>query len=455
MIGRPIVGCKQELVQEVQNYISSMKASGQTACEKNQKQAQVDLLTGKVFEADTKKVQPVCRIYTRRRYRGSKVTIQDSLKETSGISKSELQVEDSAKESLAFCNSKASSVQNIVTCIEKQLGPDSVTLPKKRRLVVKGPRPPEPEVIADMGSNLLLNEEEPWTMLTHKKIQPGWFAYNPATMRPAPSTRGMNTMKLLSWNVNGLRALLKGKAEHPFVQLQCREPFDVLCLQETKLQEKDVAQIKLSHFSSYESSFWNCSVTKLGYSGTAVLSRRKPLSVRYGLGNVNHDSEGRLITLEFDSFCLVAGYVPNSGQKLERLAYRTQEWDISLSDYVKDLEKIKPVILTGDLNCAHQEIDIYNPEGNRRSAGFTDEERNSFEANFLNKGLVDSFRRQHPNAVGYTYWGYRAGARPTNKGWRLDYFLVSDSMADHVSDSFILPDVRGSDHCPIGLVLEI
>lgn len=161
------------------------------------------------------------------------------------------------------------------------------------------------------------------------------------------------------------------------------------------------------------------------------------------------------MTAEFDSFFLLSCYFPNSGDGLRRLSYRITEWDPSLSSYVKELEKKKPVILTGDLNCAHQEIDIYNPAGNRRSAGFTDEERQSFGTNFLSKGFVDTFQAQHPGVVGYTYWGYRHGGRKTNRGWRLDYFLVSESLADKFHDSYILPDVTGSDHSPIGLILKL
>ncbi|GKV48860.1 hypothetical protein SLEP1_g55650 [Rubroshorea leprosula] len=179
----------------------------------------------------------------------------------------------------------------------------------------------------------------------------------------------------------------------------------------------------------------------------------KPLSVRYGLGISDHDSEGHLVTAEFDTFYLLSAYVPNSGDGLRRLLYRITEWDQSLSNYMKELEKSKPVILTGDLNCAHEEIDIHDPTGNKRSAGFTNEERHSFGTNFISRGFVDTFRKQHPDVVGYTYWGYLHGGRKTNKGWRLDYFLVSESIADKVYDSYILPDVTSSDHCPIGLIL--
>ncbi|KNA14056.1 hypothetical protein SOVF_111030 isoform B [Spinacia oleracea] len=294
-------------------------------------------------------------------------------------------------------------------------------------------------------------EKEPWTRFAHKKPQKGWVAYNPKTMRP-PLTRDTNVVKLMSWNVNGLRALLKLEG-FSALELAQREDFDVLCLQETKLQEKDVEPVR-DLLKGYDNSFWTCSIAKPGYSGTSIVSRIKPLSVRYGLGIANHDAEGRVVTAEFDSFYLLCVYVPNSGDGLRRLSYRITEWDPALSQYMKELEKSKPVILTGDLNCAHQEIDIYNPAGNKRSAGFTIEERESFEKNFLSEGFVDTFRKQHPDVVGYTYWGYRHGGRKTNRGWRLDYFLVSGSIADRVHDSFILPDVSGSDHCPIGLVIK-
>ncbi|KAF9596884.1 hypothetical protein IFM89_013932 [Coptis chinensis] len=304
------------------------------------------------------------------------------------------------------------------------------------------------------GVGLLKNSEEPWTKLAHKKPQEGWIPYNPRTMRPPPLDDCTNFVKLISWNVNGLRALLKLDTLSAFA---LRENFDILCLQETKLQasEKDVEKIKERLIDGYENSFWTCSVSKLGYSGTAIISRIKPLSVRYGLGILDHDSEGRLVTLEFDTFYLISGYVPNSGDGLRRLTYRVTQWDPSLSNYMKELEKSKPVILTGDLNCAHQEIDIFNPSGNKRSAGFTIEERESFEMNFLSKGFVDTFRRQHPGVVGYTYWGFRHGGRVDNKGWRLDYFLVSESIADLVHDSYIMPHITGSDHCPIGLILKL
>ncbi|CAA2984191.1 DNA-(apurinic or apyrimidinic site) lyase, chloroplastic isoform X1 [Olea europaea subsp. europaea] len=288
-------------------------------------------------------------------------------------------------------------------------------------------------------------EEEPWTIFAHKKPQKWWIAYNPKTMRPPPLAAGTAHLKLMSWNVNGLRALLKLES-FSVLQLAQRENFDILCLQETKLQlmslyfqflkqEKDVESIKQSLLEGYDNSFWTCSASKLGYSGTAIISRMKPLSVRYGLGISDHDSEGCLVTVEFENFYLLSGYVPNSGDGLRRLSYRISQWDPSVSNYMKDLDRLKPVILTGDLNCAHQEIDIYYQAGNRRSAGFTDEERKSFQTNFLDKGFVDTFRKQHPDVVGYTYWGYRHSERKTNRGWRLDYFLVSESISDMVHDS--------------------
>ncbi|KAF3546659.1 hypothetical protein DY000_02002312 [Brassica cretica] len=277
-------------------------------------------------------------------------------------------------------------------------------------------------------------QSEPWTVLAHKKPEKDWKAHNPKTMRPPPLPEGTKSVKIMTWNVNGLRALLKLES-FSALQLAQRENFDVLCLQETKIQVKDVEEVKKALSDGYDHSFWSCSVSKLGYSGTAIISRIKPLSVRYGTGHSgsDHDIEGRIVTTEFDSFYLISTYVPNSGDGLKRLSYRIEEWDRTLSKYIKELEKTKPVVLTGDLNCAHEEIDIYNPAGNKRSAGFTIEERQSFRENFLDKGLVDTFRKQHPGVVGYTYWGYRHGTRKTNKGWRLDYFVVSESISANVS----------------------
>ncbi|XP_074380555.1 DNA-(apurinic or apyrimidinic site) endonuclease, chloroplastic-like isoform X1 [Apium graveolens] len=357
---------------------------------------------------------------------------------------------------------KAPVEETIAESKSKLVAKNKVTSIKSTKATVSKPPCGKEDVAAFIAEadgaseivDLLGNQGEPWTVLTHKKPQKGWVSYNPRTMRKPPLTADTKHVKIMSWNVNGIRALLKLEG-FSALQLAQREDFDVLCLQETKLQEKDVEAVKCSLLEGYKDSFWTCSVSKLGYSGTAIISRIKPLSVRYGLGILDHDGEGRLVTVEFDTFYLLCGYVPNSGDGLKRLSYRVTEWDTSLSNYMKELEKAKPVILTGDLNCAHEEIDIFNPAGNKRSAGFTIEERQSFETNFLSKGFVDTFRNQHPGVVGYTYWGYRHNGRKTNQGWRLDYFLVSESISDKVYDSYILPDVGGSDHCPIGLILTL
>lgn len=503
-IGRSSRGSKGELISEVQDYVEGHQTEGkaqdkgplilQTNVYKDireiqqlgqdpmlndvllvensgQEQSQVttfecqglskkichEALTGEMVESKVDTLNKEERVYTRRSQRnvaGKQILITEQ-----HCSQSKVHcLGDDSKVSMTRAEelSLAGSNNDREAAI-----PETVAPSRKRRLVVKGPCPPEPKMIVAskiQEAEVLFEKEDPWTVLVHKKVQPEWSAYNPATMRPGPLEKSVCSVKLLSWNVNGLRALLKEKNQvhgSPILHLAQREDFDVLCLQETKLQEKDVLTIKESILPGYDNSFWSCSSAKLGYSGTAVISRIKPLSVAYGLGISKHDNEGRLITIEFDTFYLVTGYVPNSGQRLERLVYRTQEWDPSLSDFLKDLEKTKPVVMTGDLNCAHQEMDIFNPDGNRRSAGFTDEERASFEVNFLKRGMVDTFRRQHPHAVAYTYWGYRTAARPINRGWRLDYFLASHAISEHVHDSYTLPDVGGSDHCPIGIILRL
>eukprot|EP00803_Ostreobium_quekettii_P001739 evm.model.scf_239.4 EVM.evm.TU.scf_239.4 scf_239:92113-94459(+) len=208
--------------------------------------------------------------------------------------------------------------------------------------------------------------------------------------------------------------------------LLAAEKADILCLQETKVQDVHTAAIEAGLPNGWH-AHWNCSTTKKGYSGTAVFSRQAPLSVTKGIGVEEHDGEGRVITAELEDLYVVNAYVPNSGAKLERLEYRVTSWDTQFSAYLKGLEARKPVILTGDLNCAHQEIDIHSPKTNLRSAGFTVEERTSFTKNFIDNGFVDTFRRQYPDVVGYTYWSYKRKARENNKGWRLDYFLVRAS----------------------------
>lgn len=293
-------------------------------------------------------------------------------------------------------------------------------------------------------------KSEPWTRLTHRERQQQWVAYNPRTMRPPPLSSDTTSMKILSWNVNGLQSVVESGFSAD--ELAFRENFDVLCLQETHLKDSDVDCFK-SLIQDYDNSYWSCSVARLGYSGTTVISRVKPISVQYGLGIPAHDQEGRLITLEFDDFYLVNAYVPNSGRGLRRLNYRVNDWDPCFSEFIKKLECSKPIIIAGDLNCARQSIDIHNPQAKTKAAGFTIEERKSFEENFSSKGLIDTFRKQHPNAVAYTFWG--ENQRITNKGWRLDYFIASESIADKVHDSYILPDISFSDHSPIGLVLKL
>jgi exodeoxyribonuclease-3 len=257
--------------------------------------------------------------------------------------------------------------------------------------------------------------------------------------------------KLLSWNVNGLRAVL-GKGFREF--LASHDP-DVLCLQETKVSD-DLTEAFI--FPDYPHVYWNCAEKK-GYAGTAILSKKEPSSVRYGLGKAKHDREGRVITAEFGSYFLVNVYTPNSQNHDEngrprRLDYRTLEWDTEFRRHLQRLEKTKPVVVCGDLNVAHREIDLANPRSNRRNAGFTDEERAGFDK-LVEAGFVDTFRHLNPDArARYSWWSYRAGARKRNVGWRIDYFCVSESLIPKVRDALILDGVHGSDHCPVGLVLQ-
>ena len=251
-------------------------------------------------------------------------------------------------------------------------------------------------------------------------------------------------MKLISWNVNGLRAVMK-KNFHEFVETE--DP-DILCLQETKMQEGQ-AEIGLSGYHQ----FW-CSAEKKGYSGTLTLSKEEPLSVSTGMGIEEHDHEGRIVTLEFEKFYSVNVYVPNSQNELARLSYR-MEWEDAFRAYVKKLEEKKPVIICGDMNVAHEEIDIKNAASNRRNAGFTDEERGKM-TELLGAGFIDTFRYFYPDVTGvYSWWSYRFNARANNAGWRIDYFLVSSSLEKNLKDAKILTDVTGSDHCPVVLEIDI
>lgn len=249
-------------------------------------------------------------------------------------------------------------------------------------------------------------------------------------------------MKLISWNVNGLRACVGKGFEDSFRALDA----DVFCLQETKMQ---AGQLDLA-FDGYE-SYWNYAEKK-GYSGTAIYTRVKPLSVSYGIGQEQHDSEGRVITMEFPDFYLVCVYVPNSQEELKRLQYR-MAWEDAFRGYVCGLAEKKGVVICGDLNVAHNEIDIKNPASNRHNAGFTDEERGKFN-DLLNAGFVDSWRMLNPDTVKYSWWSYRFQARQRNAGWRIDYFVVSESLRDRIAGAEIHNEILGSDHCPVELDIK-
>ena len=249
-------------------------------------------------------------------------------------------------------------------------------------------------------------------------------------------------MKFISWNVNGLRACMgKGFAD-TFRQLDA----DFFCLQETKMQ---AGQLDL-HFEGYE-AYWNYAEKK-GYSGTAIFTKHRPQAVTYGMGIDQHDHEGRVITLEMEDFFLVTVYVPNSQDELRRLDYR-MEWERDFLSYLLKLDQRNPVIVCGDLNVAHEEIDLKYPKTNRRNAGFTDEERERF-TQWLSNGFTDTFRHLHPTDVTYSWWSYRFHAREKNAGWRIDYFVVSDRLRERVASASIHTDIMGSDHCPVELVMD-
>ena len=250
-------------------------------------------------------------------------------------------------------------------------------------------------------------------------------------------------MKLISWNVNGFRACL-GKGFSEFFEEQ---QADFFALQETKMQP---GQAEFDPQGYYQYFY---SAERKGYSGTAVFTKHKPLSVRYGLGIPEHDTEGRVITLEYESFYFVTAYVPNAKQELARLPYR-MEWEDALRSYLSELDRSKPVVYCGDLNVAHEEIDLKNPKSNRGSAGFSDEERAKF-GELLAAGFTDTFRALYPDRIAYSWWSYRFQARQKNAGWRIDYFLVSDRWMEKVRDSLIYDQVLGSDHCPVGLELTL
>lgn len=250
-------------------------------------------------------------------------------------------------------------------------------------------------------------------------------------------------MKFISWNVNGLRACVGKNFEQDFKTLDA----DFFCIQETKMQQ---GQLDL-RFNGYE-SYWNYAEKK-GYSGTAIYTKHKPLTVKYGMGIEEHDHEGRIITLEYQKFFLVTVYTPNSQTELKRLDYR-MNWETDFHKFVKDLNNIKPVIICGDMNVAHEEIDIKNPKTNRRNAGFTDEERKKM-TELLTDGFIDTFRYLYPKEVTYSWWSYRFKAREKNAGWRIDYFLVSNNIKDKITEAKIHTEIFGSDHCPVELDINV
>ncbi|MCD7949500.1 MAG: exodeoxyribonuclease III [Erysipelotrichaceae bacterium] len=249
-------------------------------------------------------------------------------------------------------------------------------------------------------------------------------------------------MLCVSWNVNGLRACIKKGFSDFFKTIDA----DIFAIQETKLQKH---QIDLE-FAGY-TSYYNDAIKK-GYSGTAIYSKQQPLHVTYGLNIEEHDQEGRVITLEFDKFYFVTVYTPNSKRELERLDYR-QVWEDAFRDYVNNLKKDKPVVICGDLNVAHKEIDLKNDKTNHHNAGFTDEERAKF-TELLDSGFIDSFRYKYPDKEVYSWWSYMFKAREKNAGWRIDYFVVSDDLKENIKDAYIYTDILGSDHCPVGIELE-
>ncbi|GLR70429.1 exodeoxyribonuclease III [Agaribacter marinus] len=252
-------------------------------------------------------------------------------------------------------------------------------------------------------------------------------------------------MKMVSWNVNGVRAVMKKDFLASFAQLDC----DVLCLQETKAQDDQVLEA-LVDLQGYD-IFTNSAVKK-GYSGTAIITRKKPLNVTRDIQIEEHDQEGRVLCAEFDNFYLVTVYTPNSGSALKRLAYR-QQWDVAFLQYLKVLEQTKPVVVCGDLNVAHKDIDLARPKPNyNKSAGYMQEEIDGID-NLTQAGFIDSFRMLHPEEAKYTWWSYRAGARERNVGWRIDYFLVSPQLKDSIANADIHNDIYGSDHCPVSVSL--
>lgn len=258
-------------------------------------------------------------------------------------------------------------------------------------------------------------------------------------------------LKIISWNVNGIRSIMKKNDLYDLIE---KENPHIICFGETKISCPfiDTEEELKNKIKGYKYRYWSPCIVKKGYSGTAIFSKKKPLNVVFGINNI--DNEGRVITLEFKNYYLIHVYTPNSGQELKRLDYRINTWDVEFRNYIKDLNKIKTVIVTGDLNVAHNEIDIHNPKGNIKNAGFTKEERDNFSKLLNDVNLVDTYRELNPTGTDYSYWTYLFNSRKKNKGWRIDYFLISKEQLHWVKKSSIITNAMGSDHAPILLELE-
>jgi len=265
-------------------------------------------------------------------------------------------------------------------------------------------------------------------------------------------------MKIIAWNINGIRSSMK---ENDLYNLIKTEKPDIICFGETKIScpFEEVQQELKEKIKGYKYRYWSPCLIKNGYSGTAIFSKKKPLDIMYGMKNnkdeKNLDEEGRMITLEFEKFYLLHVYTPNSGEELVRLTYRTKTWDVAFRNYITELQKIKPVIVCGDLNVANEPIDLHDPIHNKKTAGFTIEERDSFKKLINELDIIDTYRYLNPNKIEYSYWSYRRRARENNKGWRIDYFLVSSNLLKKVNISSILTDVMGSDHAPVMIQIKI
>lgn len=261
------------------------------------------------------------------------------------------------------------------------------------------------------------------------------------------------TTKIIAWNVNGIRSLMK--TNHLYDLINKEKPH-IICFGETKLSCPILdTQTKLKeNIKGYKYRYYSQCIVKNGYSGTAIFSKKKPINVSHGINHKDHDNEGRVITLEFEKYYLVHVYTPNSGESLQRLDYRVKEWDIMFRKYLKNLQKNKKIIVCGDLNVANEDIDIHSPKTNKMSAGFTNQERESFKQHLDELKLVDTYRYINPTKVEYSYWSYRFNSRKKNKGWRIDYFLVSESLKNNITKAKILTDVMGSDHAPVMLSIK-